>query len=459
MNFKMRPFRFLVAAAGGGRTTALRLVGLLVVCLCAISPAWAAPVERRADPAEQASATLSQTLAAQQSDQQRLAQARALELALQQQRAFNLALQSTLTLELGQGSLDWLLGRSNPVLTGIAPVPGREGLLVSYEIPAGDSLSFLRGRSWTYDNAVGAVGFLEQGRPEAARQVLSTLQGLLSPEGAIGFSYQVDSGFVDGRVRTGVMAWVGYAMALYQRVTGDAGFQASAERIAAYLKTLQGATGSLRGGPDVSWTSTEHNIDAYFFYRELHRVTGNAGALQTANQIKGSLLANHWVQQSRNSGYFLQGLNDPTPTLDANSWGALFLWAVGRATQASQALKFAEGKFKNSQVITGSTTRITGYAPDTARRTVWLEGTAGVAAAYQRLGSGAKADSILGNLYKVQQAWESQGRWHGGLAYAMPRYTNSDGDTFSDLESVPSTAWLLIAQSIREGSSAFWDHD
>ncbi len=449
-----------LAPLGLGMTCGLGLgMTCVMLSLCIVPPAHAEPRVRGSDPVERASATLSQNLAAQQAEQDRLAQARALELALQQQRAFNLALQTVITQELGQGSVEWLAGRSDPLVTGFTPIPGREGLLVSYQIPAGDSLSALAGRSWTYDNAAGAVAFLSEGRADLARSVLSALQGLMASDGTLGYSYQVDSTFVDSRVRTGTLAWVGYAMALYQRMTGDSSFQTSAERIGGYLRTLQGPTGSLRGGPDVSWTSTEHNIDGYFFYRELYRVTGNAGYLQTANQIKGSLLANHWVKVSNNSGYFLQGLNDPTPSLDANSWGAIFLWAVGRTTEAGQALKYVEQKFKNSQVITGSSTRVTGYAPDTARRTVWLEGTLGVATAYQRLGSTSKADSILGNVYKVQQVWSSQGRWHGALPYAMPRYTNTDGDTFSDLESVPSTAWLLITQSVREGGSPFWDHD
>ena len=79
---------------------------------------------------------------------------------------------------LGQGSLDWLVGQSNPAVTGIQPAWGRGGLLVSYNIPPQDPLAFLTGRSWTYDNAVAAITFLLQGRPDSARAVLETLQGL-----------------------------------------------------------------------------------------------------------------------------------------------------------------------------------------------------------------------------------------------------------------------------------------
>ena len=351
-----------------------------------------------------------------------------------------------------------MVGQSNPAVTGIQPAWGRGGLLVSYNIPPQDPLAFLTGRSWTYDDAVAAIGFLLQGRPDSARVVLSTLQGLMLLDGTLGFSYQVDSSFVDTKVRTGTIAWVGYAFALYQRVTGDSSFLSSAERIAAFLKTLQHPSGSLRGGPDVSWVSTEHNIDAYFFYRELYRVTGNADYAVTAGQIRDSLLANHWAR-TKSGGNFLQGLNDSTPSLDANSWGAIFLWAIGRTTQANQALNYVESNFRNTQMISSSNTRMTGYAPDNRRKTVWLEGTVGVAMAYQRVGDLPKADTLLDNVYKQQTTWATQGRWHGALPYSMPRTTNSSGDTFSDLESVASTGWMLITLAVRNGEGRFWDQD
>ena len=135
------------------------------------------------------------------------------------------------------------------------------------------------------------------------------------------------------------------------------------------------------------------------------------------------------------------------------------MWAVGKNAQASQALQYVEANFKTTQTLSGSTTQVTGYAPDSAKKTVWLEGTLGVATAYQRLGQASTAGGILDQITQVQATWQSQGKWHGALPYAVKRYTNFDGDTFSDLESVASTGWLLVAQSVRTGSRGFWDHD
>lgn len=436
---------------------AVAFLWTVILTMGMVPPVVSAPELYQQERVETAGRTLSRNLADQQAQQTELMRLQSVELARVQNLAFSTALQDSL----GQGSLTWLVNQNNPLATGIQPILSRQGLLVSYTIPPGDPLApFLTGRSYTYDNAVGAVSFLLQGQSTNARTVLFALQRLMASNGTLGFSYQINSNWMDGRVRTGTLAWVGYAMALYQRMTGDNSFQANAEKIAVYLKGLQVSSGSLKGGPDVSWRSTEHNIDAYFFYRELYRVTRKSTYQSTAAQVKNSLLTRHWVATSSTSGHFLQGIGDSTPALDANSWGAIFLWATGRNTQANQALQYVESMFKNTQTIPGSSVRVTGYAPDSARRTVWLEGTLGVAVARQRLGQVTTAAGILDNVYKVQTTWQSQGKWRGALPYALPRYKNLDGDTFSDLESTASTGWLLVTLSVRNNSaSPFWDHD
>lgn len=41
------------------------------------------------------------------------------------------------------------------------------------------------------------------------------------------------------------------------------------ERAAGYLLSLQGTAGLIRGGPDVGWYSTQHNLLAYAFLKLL----------------------------------------------------------------------------------------------------------------------------------------------------------------------------------------------
>ena len=440
-------------------TSKIRHIKFVLVSILlteATGAAWAAPTPRRNDPVESASAALTQHLNSFAQEQQALLQRQTLE----RSQSVLLATQPVRTpagAPLGIGSLSWLSARGSPAATGIFPIQGRQGLLASYDkIPLGDPLAFLKGRSWTYDDAMGAIALLAQGRTQDARMVLSALQKLQAADGSIGFSYQIDSSYADTRVRTGTMAWIGYAMAFYQRVTGDRRFQSSAVAIAQKLKSLQLSSGSLQGGPDVHWVCTEHNVDAYFFFREMYRVTGQSDYSATANRIKMSLLTNHWI--TAGIPHFQQGIGDNTPALDANALGALFLNAIGQPAMAAAALNYVEATCMTQKLISGSTRVVTGYSPDANRGTVWVEGTMTVAVAYQRLGQTAKSASILQNVAgAIQDVWTAQGRWTGALPYAVGRYVNPDGDTFTEFESVPSTSWFLLSLSTQNGDPRFLD--
>ena len=368
-------------------------------------------------------------------------------------------------------SLKWLKSRNDPAATGIQPVRGREQLLVSYTIPPGD-LPFLIGRSYTYDNAAGAIALLLWGQQERAQTILSNVERLMDRQGTLGFSYQVNSSSVDSRVRTGALAWVGYAMLLYQQVTQDDRFQGAAVRIGEYLKGLETPLGSLKGGPDVAWVSTEHNVDAYFFFRELYRVTGNATYRAVANRIRESLLTHLWVTAP--VPHFLRGIRDDTPALDANVLGALFLSAIGQRAKASDALRYVEQTFRNRQTIPGSARTTWGYAPDANRGTIWLEGTFMTALAYWRLAEALErareaegtgrlffAQKILSYSMPIREDWIAQGRWRGGFPYAVavPRYINPDGDTFAEWESVAATSWYLISAATGSRQSIFLNPD
>lgn len=357
-------------------------------------------------------------------------------------------------------SLTWLAGQSNPRQTGIRPLVSRAGLLISFAIPANDPLApFLRGRSFTYDNAAAAVTFLAHGQITRARAVLTALRRLVPSTGAIGFSYRVDRLGADNlQARAGTLAWVGYAMACYQRMTGDARFRATAERLAGFLQTLQHPTGLYRGGPDVLWVSTEHNLDAYVFFRELGRVTGRSVYQTLADQLKMAILRHLWVMDPT-GGHFLRGFGDPTPALDANVLGALFLTAIGRPTEAGQAMAYVEATFLTTQPLPNSPARVTGYAPDAARATLWWEGSLQAAAAYRRVGDAAKASAVFQNVSRVRSVWRTQRRWHGALPYATPRYLDAEGTTFADWDSVAATSWWGIAEAILAGGVKIWDRD
>ena len=219
--------------------------------------------------------------------------------------------------------IQWILDQQVPNTIVPNPHTGRSGLVISYLIPPDDAdyPSFFS-RSWIYDDAVAALALTVEGEYAAARATLIALAGLVEPDGKIGFSYNTHDAWYHDYYRSGAIAWVGYAMAFYQLETFDTQYQGTAESIADYLLTLQDPTcGSIRGGPDVTWYSTEHNVVAYFFLKTLGYVTGDSTYTDAAQQIGECLLSEHWNEAE---GRFNQGRDDPTDTLDVNTLGALF---------------------------------------------------------------------------------------------------------------------------------------
>ncbi len=340
--------------------------------------------------------------------------------------------------------VQWLLGQQVPNSTVPTPAPGRSDLVISYIIPQSDeSYPFLFSRSWIYDDALAVISWSMEGECQAAEETLSAIADLLDTDGKLGFSYNTADDWFHDLYRTGAIAWVGYSFVFYQKACGDNQFQAAAESIADWILTMQDlTTGSVKGGPDVDWFSTEHNIDAYFFLRDIGLLKDNTNYLGAANRIKQSLLINHW---NPSYGCFQQGIGDTEKVLDAASWGALFLLSIGQPDKADSCLDFIETNFPTTVTcdIGGVSQNISGYQPDVSTNLVWSEGSLGVAKAYQRAGDQAKHDEI------VNEIWKMQGP-NGGILYACPPVTD-----FSDWESVAGIAWMVILQSDQQ--AAFWE--
>jgi hypothetical protein len=214
----------------------------------------------------------------------------------------------------------------------------------------------------------------------------------------------------------------------------------------------------------VQWVSTEHNIDAWYFLRDLGRLTGDARYRDAAERIRARVL-DLW---SGKDGQFIQGIHeDRTPDtalpLDAASWGAIFLLSQGRDAQAGRCLEVMESRY--AVQLPG----LRGYRPYgrepvyTDPRVnafyypvggmwsdlplVWGEGSLGAAAAYIRGGRVAEARLVMESLAGLVV--------EGGLRYASIPVPYQ----FSDYPSVASTAWFVIAAEMLRGTPAgglFW---
>ncbi len=326
-----------------------------------------------------------------------------------------------------------------------APSSPTPGLLRSFVVPADDparggSQTPVEDRSWIYDDAVGALALTASGQLTRASTGLSALASLQQADGSLRFSYDVPTGAAaDGYARTGASAWVGTAALAYELRSGDATYRLFATRLADSLLRLQVTTangyptsdpryGSLLGGvgqydandqlgsTPVQWASTEHNIDAYFFLRDLGYATGEPRFASAAQLVKTSLLSHHW---NAAEGRFDQGIGDAAESLDLGSWGGLFLLAVGEDAKATQSATWMERFRLTGTQITRSTDPgsynttytspgpIAGYQPYGAGyvdppATVWAEGTWGAVLFKMRRGQDVTTD--LESLQRLQAA-------------------------------------------------------
>lgn len=405
----------------------------------------------------------------------------------------------------------WLLAQMVPNDIVPAPDPGRRRLLVSYRVPRDDpSYRFVYGRSFVYDDALGAIALTMLGRYREAEYLMNALQHLVRSDGSLWFACNTQNSWPgeadhDGAIiRSGSVAWVGYAFTYYvgarvreaslfaQKDPLGIEYLRTARAIAAYLRANQvrdpgdprfglvtGGLGSSQVALDTSsrpqeiysaarvrWVSMEHNLDSWFFLRDLARLTSDSDLAAAAEMIRASVTA-LW---SEKDGQFLQGIRDDgTPDvelpLDGASWGALYLLAQGRDREAKRCIEAMQGRFSSelnglagyrpygpARVYTDE--RVNGFffPSDPGERWqdlpfIWGEGSLGAAAALIRAGDRDGGLKVIDSIRKLAL--------NGGLRYA----SSAVAYQFTDYPSVASTSWFIIAVEILRGAPAagrFW---
>lgn len=292
----------------------------------------------------------------------------------------------------------------------------------------------------------------------------------------------------DRYVRSGSLAWVGTAAVEYELATGDERFRPLAAGLARYLMSHQvtGANGyaeddprygSILGGegrygPDyeyvperIAWASTEHNIDAYFFLRDLGHVMEDPAYTAAAELVEDSLMRHHWNTARRR---FDQGVGDPARALDLVSWGGLFLRATGRGELARlQLLHLEEFAVAPTPVaLSGepdaynrtyaTSDPVGGYRPyaespgtyDDPPATVWAEGTWGAILLRARLGEDVTA--AVDDMLRLQRADPMGGLLQVTFGRRSPPY---------ELHPWPATGGGAWAAIVLSGSRTLWRVD
>jgi hypothetical protein len=299
----------------------------------------------------------------------------------------------------------WLARQVGPVHNRSArAAAGQPALLVrSFAVPQSDAAAYARlaNRSYTYDDALATFAFISVGARGQAEQVLDQLKALQRTDGSIEYAFDVDTGESVTHFRSGAIAWVGYAALAYREVYGNSRYDNMLAGIVRYLLSLRDDTGLIKGGPDVSWVSTQHNLLAAGMLRDLAADLGDKGTLATglkyaeiddaANSIGNALLANTLVQDGP-LAHFQQGIGDPVRPSDVQALGALYLAARGdgRAAQVGEYLRqsfYVAPRSSSEGTLSGYRPFIGSGAPDV----IWSEGTIEAATTFHRLGLDATA--------------------------------------------------------------------
>ena len=225
-------------------------------------------------------------------------------------------------------------------------------LVRSYEIPADDpAYDRLLNWSWVYDSAVSAAAFAASGDRANAMQLLDQLAALQYSDGSLEIAFNTTSGEGAPVFRSGTVAWVGLAAASYDTTYATDRYRSTEQRAADYLLSLQTSSGLVRGGPDVGWVSTQHNLIAYTFLARLAAELKGAGSTVTASRYQqaaatiSAAIDSNLLTTAGTDTFFRQGLNDDTRAVDVQALGAMYLQGTGQTALASRVLAYAQRTF------------------------------------------------------------------------------------------------------------------
>lgn len=188
--------------------------------------------------------------------------------------------------------------------------------------------------AWLYEQALGLIVLSETNLPKAM-QLASKLHVLQNADGSWYAGYHYLTGTpIEMTQPVGAIAWMVYALTRYCLKSGDLVACQDAREGAEWLANLQRSNGSLPGEPGDSGAPTEANLDAWWAFHG------------TGHQAQADLLQTFLDQVwDSKMGRFRSGPdcpNDYQIFLDNQTWGAAFLRAVGRDSDARRALSYAE---------------------------------------------------------------------------------------------------------------------
>lgn len=257
------------------------------------------------------------------------------------------------------------------------------------------------------------------------------------------------------------MATVGLAGSLFDQRTRSNRYLAMEQRAASYLISLQGTTGLIRGGPDVTWYSTQHNLLAYAFLNNLGNELVSDGQRSTANTYFtaankiSAAIESKLLVQSGSQAWFIEGLGDNIQSLDADALGVLYLVSKNETANVGKVLAYTQSAFAVSgRSITKSTTTDTynntyaasgpfsGFKPfigTGAPDVMWTEGSAEMVLA--DTAAGQSSTPLNASLLAVAALTPTSGPLMADRTVTNQTYSAE----FHVWPSAAAGAWLILA--------------
>lgn len=326
-------------------------------------------------------------------------------------------------------------------------------LVRSFEIPASDTRNAnLTNYSWTYDNALAVFAFLSVGARSQAEQLLDQLRALQLDDGSLDFAYNVETGVGAGKARAGAMAWVGLAAAAYRRQYGNSRYDTLIGGVLDYVLAQRTADGLVRGGADVAWVSTQHNLLTIGVLRDvvdqigagnkkMGGFTGNE--LNAIQNTMGNAVLSKLLVQNGAYAYFVAGVGDSAVPVDVQSLGAMYLKLRGDGRAAQVAANLAQrGFLVTPRKTADGAGPFSGYRPyldASSPDVVWSEGTFEAALALKRLGvTSAATTTAVAQLSATTD---------GGKLAPIGADRSVEGTKWGEFHPWPTSAaasWLLV---------------
>ncbi len=200
----------------------------------------------------------------------------------------------------------------------------RTGLVMSFE---GDK--DIANWAFIYDQALAIQAYTYFSDFERAKKIIDFFDKKAKRiDGRFLNAYYVNDGSpAEYVVHSGPNLWLGIAMLQYSKKSQDNRYLGLAEDIAQAIIYLQNQDkdGGICGGPNITWYSTEHNLDAYAFFNMLYQVTAKPQYLQARDKVL-NWLVNHTYDKLDIP--VKRGKGDSTIATDTYAWS---IAAIGPA--------------------------------------------------------------------------------------------------------------------------------